>query len=138
MNADYLQQLKKGRFKITPKRRAILELFDQKDKCLSPEAIWDHLKKTFKRSGLPSVYRNLEIFVKQGILVRVDREGRKRYYALCHDHSGHHHHHIVCVDCGKVDDLPECPLPDLKGIKGFKILNHSMQINGICNECSSK
>ena len=95
MNTDQLKKLKQDHFKITPKRLAILDLFDKKDRCLTPEVIWEHLKKTFKQSGMPSVYRNLELFVKQGILVKVDRQDRKRYYALCHDHSGHHHHHSV-------------------------------------------
>jgi Fe2+ or Zn2+ uptake regulation protein len=135
MDESYIQKLRRGRFKVTPKRRAILELFDRKEKCLTPEAIWSYLKKTFRQSSFPSVYRNLELFVKQGILIRIDRQGRKRYYALCHDHSGHHHHHIVCVECGRVDDLPECPFPDIRGVKGYKILNHSMQVNGICKAC---
>ena len=135
MNLDQIKKLKQDHFKITPKRRAILELFDKKDKCLSPEDIWEHLKKTFKQSGLPSIYRNLELFVKQGILIRIDRDERKRYYALCHDHTGHHHHHIVCVACGKVDDFPECYFPDIKSVKGYKVLSHSMQINGICKAC---
>ncbi len=135
MNTDHLKKLKQEHFKITPKRRAILELFGTKGRCLTPEMIGQHLKKIFKQSGLPSVYRNLELFVKQGILVRVDREGRRRYYALCHDHSGHHHHHIVCVVCGRVDDFPECHFPDIKGVKGYKILSHSMQINGVCKAC---
>jgi len=135
MHIEYLRKLKQDHFKITPKRRAILDLFDKKDKCLTPEIIWDHLKKTFKQSGLPSVYRNLDLFVKQGILIRIDRDERKRYYALCHDHSGHHHHHIVCVECGKVDDFPVCHFPDIKDVKGYKVLSHSMQINGICKAC---
>jgi len=66
MNADYLKKLKRDHFKITPKRRAILDLFDKKDKCLTPEIIWDHLKKTFKQSGLPSVYRNLDLLSSRG------------------------------------------------------------------------
>ncbi|MCA9400866.1 MAG: transcriptional repressor, partial [Candidatus Omnitrophica bacterium] len=121
--------------KVTPKRVAILKLFNRDNKCLSPEFIWEKLKKQFDQIGLPSVYRNLEAFVEEGMLTKIQRDDNKRYYALCHVEHGHHHHHIVCVQCGRVDDVDICDFPNVNTIKGYKVLNHTMQIEGVCAQC---
>jgi Fe2+ or Zn2+ uptake regulation protein len=129
------EKLRKNKIKMTPKRLAILEHLEKEGKCVTPERVWEYLRKKFAHCGLPSIYRNLELFEKYGILVRIYLSDRKSYYALCHDHEGEHHHHIVCVDCGRVDDLPICNFPKIKSINGFKILGHMTQVEGLCPGC---
>ena len=103
---------------------------------MSPEQVWGKLKKHFKQLGLPSIYRNLEAFEACGILVKIQREDRRLYYALCHDHAGgHHHHHIVCVKCGKVDHVDGCALANMVKASGYKVLKHFVQLEGLCPKC---
>ena len=86
--------------------------------------------------GYPSVYRNLESFKDCGILVKIQREDRRLYYALCNIHEGHqHHHHIVCIKCGKVDDVEGCVLSGVKNASGYKVLKHIVQLEGLCPKC---
>lgn len=132
----YLDKLKTKHLKLTPKRRAILDYFSGQGRCLSPEKVWEELKQQFKRLGLPSIYRNLETFVDCGILVKIQREDRRLYYALCYDHTGgHHHHHIVCVKCGKVDEVDGCALVSMVKTSGYKVLKHFVQLEGLCPKC---
>ena len=134
----YIDKLKQGGFKLTPRRQALIELFVVGKSHLTPEEVWEKLKKQFARCGLPSVYRNLESLVECGVLTRIQQFDRKKHYGLCSAvHGGHHHHHITCIKCGKVDEIKDCAINDTKKIKGYKVVSHFMQVNGVCAGCSN-
>ena len=132
----FLTKLKANKLKQTPKRKAILRLFLDKKRFLSPEEIVGVIKKGFKKASFPSIYRNLDELYKIGILLKVEKPDRRLYYALCTAKNDTHHHHIVCVKCGKIGEFEGCALMDKKKIGGFKILDHSLQLEGICNKCA--
>ncbi len=131
----YISKLRKKGLKVTPRRMAIVEIFLTNTSHLTPEEVWSQLSKEFDKCGLPSVYRNLETLEQCGILTKIQQFDRKMHYALCRTEHDHHHHHITCVECGRVDDIEDCTFSDRKTIKGFKIVNHFLQVNGICEEC---
>lgn len=135
MSKIHFDKLAASELKDTPRRRAIISFFEKSTGAKDPETVWEHLKTKFRRCGLPGVYRNLEQMVNAGILVRVQREGRKRYYGLCPGCGHMHHHHIVCVKCGKIGEMPECTLFKGRTLGGFKIVDHFIQLSGICPEC---
>jgi len=132
----YWQKIKGGGFKLTPRRMAIVELFVKYDTSFTPEEVWGKLKKDFVRCGRPGVYRNLESLVECGVLTRIQQFDRRKHYGLCCASHHDHHHHITCVKCGKVDDIQECAIGSIKKIKGYKVVSHFMQVNGICAGCS--
>jgi Fe2+ or Zn2+ uptake regulation protein len=132
-----LEKLRYSGFKLTPRRRAIIKLFVDSKSHLTPEKVWNKLKKKFDRCGLPSVYRNLESLVECGVLTRIQQFDRKRHYGLC-SASDDHHHHIICIKCGKVEDIKDCAIENAKKIKGYKVVSHFMQVNGICATCSKE
>ncbi|MFA6142020.1 MAG: transcriptional repressor [Candidatus Omnitrophota bacterium] len=131
-----LAKLRTNKLKQTPKRKAILKLFLDKRCFLSPEEIFVVIKNGFKKASFPSIYRNLDELYKIGILLKVQKPDRRLYYALCTAEDTGHHHHIVCVKCGKIGEFSECLLLNKKKVGGFKILDHFLQLEGICNECS--
>jgi Fur family ferric uptake transcriptional regulator len=132
----FLSKLKASKLKQTPKRKAILKLFLDKKRFLSPEEIFAVIKKEFKRASFPSIYRNLDELYKIGILIKVQKPDRRLYYALCMAKNDTHHHHIVCVKCGKIGEFKGCDIINKKKIGGFKILDHSLQLEGLCSKCS--
>mgnify|MGYP000170856418 CR=1 FL=1 len=134
MRELYLSKLRENNFKLTPKRRAIIDFFLSKDRYLTPEIVWKGLKRKFMQLGLPSVYRNLELFSKCRILTKIQRPDRKLYYGLCNSQNKHHHH-IICIRCGKIREFSDCGLFKKKTIKGFKVVSHFLQIEGICSNC---
>ena len=136
MRTAHIQKLKDQKLKLTPKRQAILDYFIKEGRHLTPEQVWHKLQKNFKKLGFPSIYRNLEAFCDCGILVKIQREDRRLYYALCQSHAhNHHHHHIVCIKCGKVDDVEGCALAGIKNTNGYKVLKHIVQLEGLCPRC---
>lgn len=136
--SDCSKQLREHGFKVTPKREAIVEFFEKKQRSLTPEEVWEPLKKRFGRLGLPSVYRNLETLVECGILTRIHSFDNRRHYALCHAHDGHHHHHVVCLRCGKVGEYEGCGLKDIRKAGGFRVTRHFLQLEGFCEDCQGK
>jgi len=129
------KKLRDNNFKLTPRRKAIVDFFIDKGRYLTPEEIWRGLKKNFKHLGLPSIYRNLELFSKCGILTKIQRPDRKLYYGLCEAKEGDHHHHIICIKCGKVGEFSDCTLFKKRVINGFAVVGHFLQIEGICSAC---
>jgi len=137
---DFPLALKKINLKITPKRIAILEILIEKSVYLSPEEIWEKMKKRFKKIGLPTVYRNLEELSEKNMISKVNHPTRQLYYYFCLNQS--HHHHFICLSCRKVEDLNFCGVKEVeeeveKKIRG-RVYSHIFQVNGLCRNCLKK
>jgi len=56
-----------------------------------------------------------------------------------HRHLGQHHDHMVCTKCRKIFEFEDDRLEELQikiaAAKGFHMLQHKMEIYGICAEC---
>ena len=52
------------------------------------------------------------------------------------------HHHLVCMECGKVEEIEEDLLPEVENRVenefNFKILDHRLTFHGVCSECQAK
>ena len=134
----YLQALKNNRLKITPRRKAVIDIFMSRGSHMGPYDVYGKLKKKLPTIGLPTVYRILAEFKDVGILVQSLSENRQLRYALC-TLPNEHHHHFTCRKCRKVEEVEFC---NFKGVSRFveKNLNarveaHQLQIEGLCSEC---
>ncbi len=134
-----LFNLKKNNLKNTPRRNKIIEIFETNKKYLTPEEVWNLLKKKFKKCGLPGVYRNLESMADCGILFKiVSFDDGKKHYGLCGEPKDKHHHHIICIKCKKISAVDNCAYNDCIKVNGYVIVSHFVQLNGICPECQKK
>lgn len=88
-----------------------------------------------------SVYRTLQLYEQIGIVEKL-HIGWKYKYELS-DEFTDHHHHAACTVCRKIFTLPE----DLETETAIHILAskhlrhvnaHSLEIKGICLNCSDK
>jgi len=139
MNMElYLRQLKKHRLKITPKRKATIELFFKKKSYLSPQEALEKLTNNFPGISVSTVYRILEELQNAGILVRIGREDRQLYYSLC-CMPDEHHHHFICRKCRRVEEVGLCNFKEFERFisrtLNCKVENHSVQLEGLCSYC---
>lgn len=137
------EQLKGQGYKLTPQRRAVLDVvIDNEGKHLSTEEIYDIVKKGCPEIGLATVYRTLQLLEKMGVICRMNFDDGCNRYELVHKDEDHQHHHLVCLACGSVEEVEGDLLDDLeKKIEDkydFNITNHSVKFFGYCSKCRNK
>ena len=118
----------------TRQKAAIRDVFIAVDRPLGPQEVLDHAGTRIKGLGIATVYRNIKALVEEGWLTPVDLPGDSSRYEV----SGKaHHHHFHCRNCGKVFDLPGCPV-QVKPILpvGFVATAHELVLYGRCDVCS--
>ena len=115
----------------------ILEVFLQTEKHLTI----DELIKLLEENGYnfePDFIRDtLKLMVRFGFAKKNRfNNGPVRYE---HMHLGQHHDHMICTKCRKIVEFREDRLEDLQvqiaAAHGFHMLQHKMEIYGICSEC---
>jgi Fe2+ or Zn2+ uptake regulation protein len=94
-----IQKLRDSGFKITPKIRAIINLFNEKDQYMCVHEIQTALEARNILSGLPTIYRILERLEQAGIILSFKNQERQIFYFLCRSNHQSHHHHFVCRKC---------------------------------------
>jgi Fur family ferric uptake transcriptional regulator len=78
--------------------------------------------------------------VDQGFAQVKQFEGQPRRYE--HRHLGRHHDHLICTKCGRIvefrnEDIERLQL-GIASSQGFHMLQHKMEIYGLCSECLSE
>jgi Fe2+ or Zn2+ uptake regulation protein len=125
--------------RYTSKRRALVDALLEAG---NPVAIGDLADP---RRGLPqsSVYRNLAVLERAGVVRRVLTEEEFGRYELAEDLT-EHHHHLVCRSCGAVEDVAvssglvrtvQRAAADVAGSVGFSMEGHRLDLFGRCRRC---
>lgn len=132
--------LKEKGYKLTPQRRAILDIIIQNEGShLTTEELYDLVKKECPEIGLATVYRTVQLLEELGVICRLDLDDGCSRYELIHEDENHQHHHLVCTECGKVlevqGDLLDVLEHNIEKQYNFKIKNHSVKFYGICSDC---
>lgn len=138
--SDYADILKRGNFKFTKQRYAILGIMDNSSFPISAEELYVRLKEENVGISLSTVYRTLEAFHEKGIIVRSNLPDENK--AVFKLFSNEHHHHLLCVECRKIFPVEGCPLKEYeKFIEkqfGFTVKGHNLEVYGCCNNCTAK
>jgi Fe2+ or Zn2+ uptake regulation protein len=92
-----------------------------------------------------SAYRNLLVMEQAGVVRRLVHSTGHASYELAEDLT-HHHHHLVCEGCGTIRDVElgrrlerslDRTLHDVAASAGFTASHHSLDVFGLCADCSS-
>lgn len=141
--AEILEKLKhiikeKG-LKYTKQREIIFETILECDQHLSAEEIHNLIsqKHPDERIGIATVYRALVFLESAKLIASISLDSDTKKYET---NFKEHHDHIICVKCGKivefVNEQIEKKQEKIAKEKGFKLLNHSMYLYGVCGECT--
>ena len=88
--------------------------------------------------SLATIYRSLTQMHEDGLVDQVRTESGEMAFRRCHDEG--HHHHLVCRQCGSAEevDAPEFEewADELAAAYGFTGVDHNLELNGYCPECS--
>ncbi|MHB8170903.1 MAG: Fur family transcriptional regulator [Thermincolia bacterium] len=130
------KQLRDAGHKLTPKRRAIVEILLAEGRHLSAKKIHQAMQSKFPRVSFDTVYRNLHLLEEMKLICVLEMQDCGCRYKI--NLREDHHHHWVCLGCGQTLEVPECPLPVLKKAAGeekFKIVSHRFEVYGYCEGC---
>ncbi len=133
-----LDSLRESGYKLTPQRRAIVEVVLSAEKSLTPQELHAVLSEKHPEIGLVTVYRTLEILNQLGLLCQFHPEGSARSFKAG---PPEHHHHLVCRGCGEVVNFGQCPLEletVLERQTGFRITDHRIEFEGYCRTCQDE
>jgi Fur family ferric uptake transcriptional regulator len=125
---------------LGPRQQSLLAMLREADAELSGQQLHQRLKQTSQRHGLATVYRNLRLLQRSG-LVRCRKlpNGESVYAPLERDD-----HHFTCVSCGHSEPLPICPMGTgglgltTVLLQGFKPLFHTFELYGLCCSCQQR
>lgn len=134
-NATIFASILKGNgYSMTLPRRAVFDSLAEHG-SMSMAELSGSLSSVCDRA---SVYRTIELFEKLNIAQKI-AVGWKNRVELS-DIFQAHHHHAVCVTCQRVVDFQEIPeleaaLKKLGEQIDFKITDHSLELQGYCQNC---
>ena len=118
------------------KRNAILECLKNTHAHPSAEALFQMLQKEHPDISLATVYRNLTLFKKQGLIQSLGTvNGIERF-----DGNTQPHVHFVCGSCDSVLDLPELDPPEslcseAAKATGGEVTGCQLMFTGTCQAC---
>ncbi|MDK2888645.1 Fur family transcriptional regulator, zinc uptake regulator [Desulfofundulus australicus DSM 11792] len=136
---EALHKLKEQGVRLTPQRQEVLRILIEEaggEEHLSAEEIWRLVRKRYASISFDTIYRTLNLFVRCGLASELDfPDGCRRF-----EFAGNgHHHHLVCLKCGRAEELAFCPEDCLIRAQfekpGFKITGHAFKIYGYCPKC---
>jgi len=83
------------------------------------------------------VLNSMELLCRFGFASKIEFEDKETQYE--HRHLGLHHDHMVCTKCGSVLEFKDEAIEKLQfkaaEVYGFHMLQHKMEIYGICSKC---
>ncbi|MDR3303424.1 MAG: transcriptional repressor [Treponema sp.] len=131
--------------KHSKKRDAILELVQATTSHPSARWIYEQLRDRIPGLSLATVYRNLNLFLREGLVSSVGVvNGEERFDGFVMPHP-----HLVCSHCGNVIDIPT---PDKEIVSliaekqqdarmvppGFSIDYRKIVFYGVCSDCNNQ
>ena len=127
-----------AKIKISKRQEQILEILKNCDDELSGQELHRELIIGEKEMGLTTVYRNLQVLMKNGLIrSRHLPTGEVLYTPVERDI-----HHLTCVQCGETSKIDGCPVKDIhepKQVnKKFQLLFHTLEFFGLCQNCYQK
>lgn len=134
---ELVNSLREKGFRITPQRIAIVEYLLKTDDHPSAEHIHKIVQKKYPMISLSTVYKTLDLLREKKLVNEIKVEGEARFDAHTDEHIN-----LVCMNCGKIDDIDEDSLKEIQTKVARKskymILKSNFELFGYCNNCKSK
>ncbi len=122
--------------RITANRELLLELIHESPGHFDADEIYRKAREKHNTISLSTVYRNLQLFKKLGIV-------EERHFSEDHHHyekkQTGDHQHFQCTRCGTIIELSWPLLEKSKDTVseryGFQITRVEIELTGLCFEC---
>ncbi|TBV80081.1 MAG: transcriptional repressor [Desulfobulbaceae bacterium] len=122
--------------RVTRQRQVLLDELCKLHTHPTADELYQLARKKLPRISLGTVYRNLELMAEQGLIRKLEAGGTQKRF----DGKVVHHYHVRCLNCDRLDDLPNLPIDtelecQAKQHTDFTILRHNLEFTGLCPAC---
>jgi len=123
---------------MTPQRKSVYEVVCQATDHPTAADVIERLREVGHKLAYATVYNSLRYLTGAGVIQEVKiGPGAARYDARLEAHQ-----HVVCIRCGRVDEVFQLEPSDYLGAiereTGYRIENLDVIAKGICPECAAK
>ena len=121
---------------VTPQRRLLLSIMREAGRHLDAKEVYRRASERDPNISLATVYRNLRVFEKQGLINERHLGQARCYYEM--KRLGEHQH-LVCEACGQVIEF-ESPLirklvAEVQRKNNFSVTKVELYLEGHCHKC---
>ncbi len=134
---EIVSSLREQGLRITPQRIAIVDYVVNTDDHPNAEQIHNYVKKKYPMVSLSTIYKTLDMLRERRLVKEIEVGGETRF-------DGHIDEHInlICIKCGKIDDLDESSISGIQSRAARKtkylILKSRFEFLGYCSACKNK
>ncbi|MGF1547009.1 MAG: transcriptional repressor [Thiotrichales bacterium] len=136
-NAESVCHARKVR--LTPQRRAVLELICRKGRPIGAYEVLDELRRAAPRTAPIVVYRALDFLLEQGLIHKL--ESLHAYVGCLHPNHSHAGQFLICSRCGGVTELVDEGIAErihaAAAAVGFHPLQPVIEVSGVCAQCET-
>lgn len=139
------KRLSKCCCRLTKPRMAILDILSYPGRHYTAEQIHAEAAGIYPSVGLATIYRNLELLVRIGLVWKFDTGNGRAVYETADCPEESHHHHLICKKCNSIIDYSDKAGTEKRFIRereqalakeyDFAIENHSIDFYGLCSAC---
>jgi len=134
---DIKKMLRSKGLRVTPQRELIYRLLLESKAHPTADYVYREVRKTFPAISFNTVYKTVRSLEESGLLQRFNTGDNIYHY----DANVSPHPHLICLHCGRVDDMDDFP-DDLEGyiLKSArsspgKIQYVNLHFYGCCHRC---
>lgn len=129
------EKLKTAGYKLTPARRAVIEVLETHPDHLNHNQILEAGKQIYPRLSRATVYRTMELLVALKLVRPLYLNDPTQRFVS----ADGGHHHLVCTTCGATFEFDHCTVEqlaqELAAKYNFQIRNHLLEFQGLCESC---
>ncbi|MGO1886151.1 MAG: Fur family transcriptional regulator [Citricoccus sp.] len=122
----------------TRQKTAVNRVLDEREDFVSAQELFALLKDRGEQVSLATVYRILQQQQQDGLVDVLNPDDGESLFRRCDAQT--HHHHLMCRRCGRAVEI-EAPAVEAWAARtaqehGFTAVEHTVEIYGICPDCS--
>ncbi len=128
--------VRKGELRLTPQRRAVLEVVRSASDHPTAAEIYERVKGRQPGIAYATVYNALAALVRRGQVLELSFGDAASHY----DGRTDRHDHAICVRCGRLADvageLPGARLQEAAAQTGYRLSGYHTEFYGLCPSCA--
>jgi Fe2+ or Zn2+ uptake regulation protein len=125
--------------RITAQRKLLLDIIRQSEGHLDAGEIHRSARNKDPRISLSTVYRNLNLLKKLGLISELHLGQEHHHYEVREETE---HYHLICSGCGQVVEfgspLVKRLVTQVSNEKGFSVQHVHIDLVGLCADCRAR